>query len=99
MSWDDSTPREDGGHEGVKTVGAATASRSRRGRTDAGRGDGTKTLPPPDPPGSAHPMAEKTRRDKVQQGDRRRRRRRGRKSEPAERGTRKHTPPARLRPR
>ena len=66
------------------------------GRTDAGGGEGTKTHPPPNPPGSAHLMSETARRNKAQRGDRTRRRRRGRKSEPAARVTRKHTPLARL---
>ena len=35
------------------------------GRKYEGGVKGTKTQPPPDPPGSAHPMAETARRDKV----------------------------------
>ena len=44
-------------------------------------------------------MAETALCDEARRGDRTRRRRRGRRSDPAARGTRQHTPPAQLRPR
>ena len=98
-SCDYSTPREDGGPKGVKTLGSPTSSQSRWGEDGRGRGEGTKTHPLTNQPGSAHPMAETKRRDKAQLGDRTRRQIQGRRSEPEARAIQNHTPPARLWPR
>ena len=68
-------------------------------RKDADGEEGTRTHPPPDPQGSRRPMVETARRHGARRGDRTLRRRWGRRSETAARGTRKHTPPARLRMR
>ena len=67
------------------------------GRTDAGGGEGTKTHPPPKPTGSSRPMAETAQRHRAPRRWRTRRRRGGRRSEPAARGARQHTPSERLR--
>ena len=67
------------------------------GRTDAVRGEGTKTDPPTNPPGRAHPIAETAQSNEARRGDMMRSWIRGRRSEPAERGTQKYTPPAQLR--
>ena len=66
------------------------------GRTDAGGGEGTKTHPPPEKPGSNRPMVATARRDEAQ----RRRRTRGwrRQMEPAAQVTCPNTPPAHLSP-
>ena len=68
MSWDDLTPREDGGPKGVETNGSPTASRSERGEDGRGRGGMARNPPPPDTPGTAYPMAETARRNEAQRG-------------------------------
>ena len=98
LSGDDLTPREVRGPEGVETLGAPTAPGSRQGEDGHGRGEGMKNHPPPDPPGSSRPMAETAWRQGTRRRWRMQRRRQIRKSEPAERGARKHTPPAQVRP-
>ena len=45
MSWDDSTPREVRGPKGDETLGAPTASRSRQGEENHGRGGGDENPP------------------------------------------------------
>ena len=66
LSWDESTPREDGGPRGNETLGAPTVSHSQWGEDGQGRGEGTKTQPPPETQQSNQPMTETVRRHEAQ---------------------------------
>ena len=69
------------------------------GRTDAGGGEGTKTHLPPDQPRSSRPMAATECRHVARRQWGKRGRWQGRIREPEARGTRQHTPLARIWPR